>query len=385
MSNFVADTRIKSSILHEFEKFSSFAYMYRSLSIMSASSIVKEYLLLDESTPLPFSIAHGVLPYGVNDAMNSTDVEPFHWSFNDFIHNTVKNKPSILLPHPWLLLAGTDINREVHEDIDEKEISLLIGSVPSSTNDKILYDSITEKDLKPHYILVKPRGPGFERSIAFWNEKGVKTLTARSYRELYEILVNFRNIILPNFSTIIFFAASIGLNIRLLNDVHSFHYDLCFYDICSPELILQEKNAISRILTLCASTPAIKKESLTTLGIQYFLPPNDLAAKILEFITTTNFSKIYGLRDITHRNKLQNKLHNFLANKGVSFPSLYIDGFRGLIENKFLPLFGGAFGEKNIALYRYPCISEIFEGNYYQVISRHARSSTIQPGFGASI
>lgn len=352
---------------------------------MSASSIVKEYLLLDESTPLPFSIAHGVLPYGVNDDMNSTDVEPFHWSFNDSIHNTVKNKTSILLPHPWLLLPSTDINLKVHEDSDEKDISLLIGSVPSSTNDKILYDSITEKDVKPHYILVKPRGPGFERSIAFWNQKGVKPLTARSYRELHEILVNFRNIILPNFSSIIFFAASIGLNIRLLNDVHSFHYDSFIYDIHSPERILEEKTALIKTLALCASTPAIKEESLTTLGIQYFLPPDDLAAKILEFITTKNFSKIYGLRVITHRNKLQNKLHNFLAHKGVSFPSLYTDGFGGLIENKFLPIFNGAFNEKNLALYRYPSISEILEGSDLQVISRHAKSCTIQAGYGASI
>ena len=385
MNNFVVDTGIKSSIRSGLSKFSSFSYMYRSLSHMSASSIVKDYLLLDESTPLPFSIAHGVLPYGVSEAMNCTDVEPFHWSFNDSIHSSVKNKSSILLPHPWLLLDREDINRRVREDSDGKDISLLIGTVPSSTNDKILYDSITEKDIKPHYILVKPRGPALERSIAFWNEKGIKPLTARSYRELHEILVNFRNIILPNFSSIIFFAASFGLNIRLLNDVHSFYYDLCYYDIYTPERILEEKTAILNVLSLCASTPAIKKESLTTLGIQYFLPPNDLAAKILEFITTKNFSKIYGLRDITHRNKLQNKLHNFLAHKGLSFPSLYTDGFRGLIENKFLPIFEGAFGEKNIALYRYPCISEILEGNDPQVISRHARSTTIQAGFGASI
>lgn len=385
MSDFVADTRIKLSILHELEKFSSFAYMYRSLSCMSASSIVKDYLLLDESTPLPFSIAHGVLPYSVNDAMNCTDVEPFHWSFNDSIHNSVKNKFSILLPHPWLLLDREDINRKVREDSDEKDISLLIGSVPSSTNDKILYDSITEKDIKPHYILVKPRGPDLERSIAFWNEKGIKPLTARSYRELYEILVNFRNIILPNFSSIIFFAASVGLNIRLLNDVHSFHYDLCYYDIYTPERILEEKAAVLNVLSLCASTPAIKKESLTTLGIQYFLSPNDLAAKMLEFIETNNYSKNYGLRDITRRNILQNKFHNFLAHKGLSFPSLYTNGFRGLIQNRFLPIFEGDFGEKNIALYRYPCISEMFEGKGYQLISRHSRSSTIQAGFGASI
>lgn len=384
MNNFVVDTGIKSSIRSGLSKFSSFSYMYRSLLCMSASSIVKEYLLLDESTPLPFSIAHGVLPYGVNGAMNCSDVEPFHWSFNDSIHNSVKNKSSILLPHPWLLLDREDINRKVREDSDEKDISLLIGSVPSSTNDKILYDSITEKDIKPHYILVKPRGPDLERSIAFWNEKGIKPLTARSYRELYEILVNFRNIILPNFSSIIFFAASVGLNIRLLNNVHSFHYDSCYYDIYSPERRFEEKNAIIKILTLCASTPAIKEESLTTLGNQYFLPPNDLAAKMLQFIETNNYSKNYGFRDITRRNKLQNKLHNFLAQKGSSFPSLYTNGFRGLIQNKFLPILG-AFGEKNIVLYRYPSISEILEGNDYQVISRHARSSTIQAGFGASM
>lgn len=375
----------KIALLVELEKFKRYQNMYRSMRFMDASIIVCDYLGLAKRAPLPFSLAHGVWPYGVKEAQNCTDVEPWHWSFNDLIHEAVKNKSSIQLPHPWLLLGTLWAGQERQKTSGNKEASILVGLPPSSTNDCILYESIQEKGINPQSILIKPRGPSLDASMAFWSKKGIKPLVARSYRDLYSILVEHGNIHCPNLSSVIFFSAAIDLRIQLLTDVPCYAYDQPSEETWNSSWISSQKTGWAKIVSLCSSMSEIKKESLDTLGAKYLLPPERLALKILEHISKEKVLGRCGLRQVCGRNHLQDRLHNFLAINGMSFPSLYKDGFRCLIKDRVLVNARKCNQGSSLACIRFPSIEEELSGCSSKIISRHAASRFIQAGFGASV
>lgn len=385
MNGVRCDTCLFPSLAAELAKFGAYRRMYRSLRFMNASSIVNEYLGLEEATPLPFSLAHGVWPYGVKYAQNCTDVEPWHWSFNEHIHESVEIKNSILLPHPWLLLASLSPCKDGQRNSGNAGGSLLVGLPPSSTNDNILYESIRKKNIDAHAILVKPRGPGFKASMAFWGEKSIKPLVARSYRDLYQILGNYASICCPNFSSIIFFAAAIGLNVRLLRDVPLYGYESPIDEVWCNDWISSQKIGWAKIAALCSSPLEIRKESLDTLGIKYLLPPAQLADKILEQIARERLLGRRALRLIPGRTRLQAKLHDLLAIGRLSFPSLYKDGFRRVITDRILTKILASARAPVLARIKFPSIDDELAGRSPQEISRHAASLSIQAGFGASI
>jgi hypothetical protein len=366
-------------------KYKRYQELYRSLRYMNAAGIVNEYLCLEDSTPLPFSLAHGIYPYGLQDAMNCTDIEPWHWSFNDFIHDAVENKNSILLPHPWLLLASLYEGQSHQEKSSNKNAPLLVGLPPSKVNDCILLDSVRQKDIVPGSILVKPRGPYLEASMAFWLENGIQPLVAQSYRELYVILMQHSSICCPSLSSIIYFASAIDLNVQLLTDVPYYVYDLPPEEVFVNDCISSLKAGWAKVVSLCSSMSEIKKESLDTLGAKYLLPPDLLALKILEHISKESSLECPGLRRIFGRSYFQERLHDFLAIRGMSFPSLYKDGFGCLIKNRALANLPGLNRRSSLACIRFPSIDDQLSDYSPQVISRHAASLVIQSGFGASV
>jgi hypothetical protein len=367
----------------ELKSYTRYRGMYRSMRFMGASDIVRAYLGLEERIPLPFSLAHGVWPYGVKSAQNCSDIEPWHWSFNDIVHEAINNKASVLLPHPWLLLAklySDQVNSKIALTEDRP---LLVGLPPSKTNDRILLGAIQDKNISPHSILIKPRGLGLEASMAFWLENGIQPLVAHSYQDLHAILIQHSSICCPSFSSIIFFAASIGLDIQLLRDVPMYAYE-SLPEAWNNDWIASQKTGWARVAALSASMSDIQKESLDTLGSCYMLSPDKLALKILEHVTRKVIPSFSPLRSISGRGALKSELHDFLAARGMSFPSLYITGFRRVIQNRILARVLNCSHEPLLGRIRFPSIDEELSGRSPQVISSHSPSRNIQAGFGAS-
>lgn len=356
--------------------------MYRSMLRMDAAGIVLQYLSLDPHLPLPFSLAHGVWPYGIKEAQNSTDVEPLHWSFNDSIHNSVLLKKSLLLPHPWLLLARKEFckNRLI-KPIQNKRC-LLIGLPPSAVNDELLYASIIRNRIDIDSILVKPRTFNLEASKFFWRDKGIEPLVAGSYSDLYLILSHYDSICCPNFSSVIFFAAAIGLRIRLLRDVPLYGYDGVPEESHGKDWISDQKAGWNKIAALCSSSAQIRDESLVVLGMKYMLPPAELATKIFDNLFKLRSSRFYALRPVAGRTNLQNKIHHFLSRNNLSFPSLYLRGFCQTFSTRILSEINMGPATLDLAFMRFPSIDEYLTGYSVEIISKHSSLSRFKAGNG---
>lgn len=348
---------------------------------MDAAGIVQEYLHLDPHLSLPFSLAHGVWPYGVKGAQNSTDVEPLHWSFNDLIHDTVFFKKSLLLPHPWLLLSSINSDRNRLIKARQANRCLLIGLPPSRVNDEALYASILRKHINIDSILIKPRGLNVEASKAFWKDKGIQPVLATSYRDLFVLLNRCEGIYCPSFSSIIFFAAAIGLRIHLLRDVPMYAYDLIPEETFSNEWIFDQKKCWARVASLSSSPAEIRGESLETLGHKYLLSPDELADTILKNLVGLRPSNFYALRLIPGRTSLQNKIHYFLSKNRLSFPALYSRGFSRAFSDRILSKIYRKSSLPDLGFMRFPSIDEDLSGCPVEVISRHKSSSKLMAGY----
>ena len=87
-------------------KLNNYRGLYKSSGKSGEAEILRNYLELENDFPVPLSISHGVDMNHTSVAMDVRSIEPIHWSYNEQIHErALLVKPSILLPHPWLMLT----------------------------------------------------------------------------------------------------------------------------------------------------------------------------------------------------------------------------------------------------------------------------------------
>lgn len=187
---------------------------YTSPAHMGVRTIFRDFFGLRPDHPVPLSVAHGV---DFGHSFYPQDViaaEPIHWSCNEEVHRqALAYKPSILLPHPWLMLPGK-------AEMPVQEGTLIIGPPPGPVNDQRLFSLIEGSLGSDSAILIKVRG-AYKDSFRFWEERGVTPVTAgpadeQFYPRLRQMLGSYRRILGPTFSSALLFAASIGREVDLV-------------------------------------------------------------------------------------------------------------------------------------------------------------------------
>lgn len=188
--------------------------LYRCATRMGSDRIFNSYIGASPDAVVPLSVSHGVDFGHLEKPMDIEAAEPIHWAYNDSIFEASRLlKPTILLPHPWLMHAtqaasGPSIG------------TLIVAAPPGPENDTRLYDLIRE--MRDVTILVKPRG-NYRASIDFWNEKGIRAISAGAegpefYPNLYSIISGAERVIGCNFSSALIFAAALGIEVAILEN-----------------------------------------------------------------------------------------------------------------------------------------------------------------------
>lgn len=194
---------------------------------MGAARIARRYLGLAEDHPIPLSIAHGVDFNHLSVAMDVQAAEPLHWACNDSIHRrALPLKPSVLMPHPWLMLAAMKPARA-------GEGMLVIGPPPGRANDERLLACMQKAGIRPQAILLKMRG-NLGESMNFWRSHGLETVTAGApdvgfYDRLYDLLGTYESIVGCTLSSALFFAAAIDRRCEVLLDYSYMAYEVAEY------------------------------------------------------------------------------------------------------------------------------------------------------------
>lgn len=223
-----------------FEKLKSYQKLYKSSKNMGAARILRDYLHLKSDFPIPLSISHGVDMNHCLTAMDVQSVEPIHWSCNNLVHERALNvKPSVMLPHPWLMLkAGRTVKPGTGV--------LVIGPPPGKANDSALLRCLQESNIGTYSLLLKYRGE-IDSSKEFWESNGIAVVTAGPgdelfYDRLFDLIENYETVVGCTLSSALFFAASIDRKCILVdNYIYSVYESLNYLDITDFNSFIAKK------------------------------------------------------------------------------------------------------------------------------------------------
>lgn len=220
-------------IIEDLKKYNSF---FKSADSMGAARILRKYLQIEVDFPVPLSLSHGVDMNHCQTAMDVNSIEPIHWSCNEDVHNrALKFKPSVKIPHPWLILKA---NRTTKSGSG----TLVVGPPPGKSNDTSLLNCLKNLKLESYDLLLKDRG-AVDLSRSFWENNNVKVVTAGPrddffYDRLFDLVENYEYVIGCTLSSALFFASSIGRKCQLIGDYTYSAYDTIDYlkvaDFSSP-------------------------------------------------------------------------------------------------------------------------------------------------------
>ncbi len=263
------------------DDFKKYDNLYRSSRVMGSARILRDYLQLDENFPIPLSISHGIDMNHTPMAMDVYSIEPIHWSCNQHVHErALKIKPSIRIPHPWLMLKA-------NKAIKSGTGTLVIGPPPSKSNDNNLLTCLKNENILTFDILLKYRGD-IEYSQKYWEVNGVSVVTAGSrdiffYDRLYDLLSKYEFVIGCTFSSALIFAASLGKKCKVIEN-----YTYTAYDGANYMELVNFNSSIAKLFARKLQSGHFAETAdmaLDLLGIDFMEKPNSLKD---ELITSMN-------------------------------------------------------------------------------------------------
>lgn len=261
-----------------------FTKYYNNSVRLGSNKILIEFLDLNNDTVLPLSISHGVDFNHISFPMEAMCIEPIHWAYNDYIYSrSIDIKPSVRIPHPWLLLEK--IKRS-----DEFPL-LIIGPPPSKKNDQSLLELLISSGYTDFHILVKDKQDTNYISKKFWHSHGIKTISAGTrddefYFRLYEILHSYKKIVGCTISSALVFGSSIGCELELMED-----YFFEVYETSSHAEIYSYVNNLLPIFTrkiLNGNQNNQQNFSREILGQQHMRSPEEIRQDLFEVIESLN-------------------------------------------------------------------------------------------------
>lgn len=352
--------------------YAKYKRLYRSLKRSGAHKIAQDFFQIPSRLALPLSLAHGVHPLGEGSEQDCHLIEPIHWAFNDSIYDNVQHiKPAVKLPHPWLLLEAFSAKPDVGNNLN-----LLLGPPPSYTNDTLLWDYIFKNRIKVDAVLVKPRGPYFQRSIDFWKSKGIEAIHASSYSILLQILTNCETVYCPYLSSAIFLAASAGCDVQLLPDYSFLGYDEDLEMHCQADELVDFRAPWIDIVKACFEGN-LQAISLKILGYNFLASREELSGRLAASLES-NQSRIYTTRKIGSPRLL---LYDTLLMAGLAWPNLYQLGITKSITKKLLP--DKASTLASLELIKYPSINDYCQGVSNEIIVTNVSRRFHRAGWGA--
>lgn len=209
----------------DFHRLARYRSLYKRSTRMGADRIFNRFLGLPEDQIVPLSISHGVDFGHMQEPMDIQGAEPIHWAYNESIYwRSIRSKPTIRAPHPWLMLAS-------YQDPGPSTGTIVVAAPPSPENDEALLPILHETK-GDFTVLVKARG-NYKPSMTFWKNHGITAVTAGSegpsfYHNLYTIISGADRVIGCTMSSALVFAAAIGKPISTFEDYTHHTYMLNF-------------------------------------------------------------------------------------------------------------------------------------------------------------
>ena len=212
-------------MLSEFKRFS---VLYSSARLFGADSVLRKYLQCPADFPVPISISHGVDAGQGREPYDINSIEPVHWCTNSVVYEMSKKyKPSVLIPHPWVLvylLLGIDENSA---PLDKRN-RLIVLPPPGAINDKLVIEWMNRYGHGNDILLVKARGC-YPASLEFFRSQGLTALCISSldesfYFRLYRLLLGCKAVVGLTASSLLFFSASMGVSTTVCDN---FFYHGC--------------------------------------------------------------------------------------------------------------------------------------------------------------
>lgn len=203
-----------------------YAPLYRAALYYGAGGILAEWLGTNDMV-LPLLLPHGVeIPGQYQEASDVRGMEPIYWAINAELHEKAKRvKPSILIPHPFLLSPAY-----ARRDAVERAGVLIIGAPPGRVNDRNVLESLKQNGFDSGTVLVKRR-VGWQGSERFWESQGFETRTFGdpfefTYNDMAEALTRYDHVVSTTPSTAAIFAAACGARVTLLRGCALTAYEL---------------------------------------------------------------------------------------------------------------------------------------------------------------
>lgn len=258
------------------ENLKKYKNLYKSAELMGAARILRDYLKVDEDFPIPLSISHGVDMNHCPTAMDVESVEPIHWSCNNLVHErALKVKPSVKLPHPWLILKASRV-------VKPGAGVLVIGPPPGKSNDRALLDCLQKLKLGSFHLLLKHRGE-IDLSQKFWDSNGITVVTAGPqddffYDRLFDLIQNYEIVIGCTLSSALFFAASIDRKCVLVDNYTYSAYDTSDY----LEFVDFNSSVAKKFVQLLKSDDCVTASNmaLDVLGKDFLIESNELKSEL---------------------------------------------------------------------------------------------------------
>lgn len=260
----------------EYAALNPYRSLYKSSERMGSAHILRSFLHLDKTFPIPLSISHAVDVGNLAEPIDIRTLEPIHWSFNESIHERALSiKPSVKLPHPWLMLKSV-------RPVNPGKGVLVIGPPPGRRNDSLLLSKLTECGLTEYDILLKAKGD-VASSLSFWSSHGIRAVSAGKgcesfYERLFSILERYEYVVGCTLSSALFLAAAIGRKCKIVDD-----YSYTFYNTREfPQIVRFESQSARTFLRLLRSEKYADASCLaeTILGNSFMAKAVDLKAEL---------------------------------------------------------------------------------------------------------
>jgi hypothetical protein len=302
------------------------SFLYHSAQWGGADKILKDFYDLESDLTIPFSIAHGIDLHQTTLPLDVRSIEPIHWAYNNKMYLKSKFiKPSIQLPHPFLLIKTNKIIKKMP--------FLIIAPPPSETNDENLYMSLKSHGYNNYHILVKERGDS-SSSYNFWEEKGIKTVTAghpdqNFYFNLHQLMSSYDCLVGCTMSGALVFGAALGCKINIIQDFAYLNYETHDYEDVLDSNSETPKNFLE--LAIGNHQNDLQKISREILGDEFLADYVDRRNSILQIIEATKDPIFWSVQRSALEKSFRVRLATFFKKP------FFLSGSVINILKKFLP------------------------------------------------
>ena len=314
-------------------RFQNLAKFYKNATRLGSNRILLEFLNIKSDIVLPLSIAHGVDFNHISFPMEAMSIEPIHWAYNENIYLRSREiKPSIKIPHPWLLLEKT-------KRTDQFPL-LIIGPPPSKQNDENLLNLLLSSGFTDFHILIKDKEDINYSSAKFWHAHGIKTISAgtrddKFYIRLSSILHMYKKLIGCSISSALVFGASIGCELELLED----YFFEAYETINRDEISSSASNLIPQFARKIINDNQQNQKNFSKeiLGEQYRESPENIRNNLFEILESLDSNFFINKKFSRTEKYIRHKLITFTGR--TTFADIqFFDMLKKIFSKKVLKI-----------------------------------------------